>query len=76
MLDPAGYVVVYPGRAKRLLRAEHFSNDGVLDCAVEGLTPASVIAALIERGMVTRLDHAAYLGRELARAERLSLIHI
>ena len=23
----------------------------------------------IERGLLTRLDHAAYLGRELARAE-------
>lgn len=70
VLDPAGYVVVYPDRARRRLRAEHFTNEGLLDGAVEGLTPASVSAALIERGMVTRLDHAAYLGRELARAER------
>jgi len=70
VLDPAGYVVVYPDRAKRRLRAEHFTNEGLLDGVVEGLTPASVSAALIERGMVTRLDHAAYLGRELARAER------
>ena len=30
---------------------------------------AEVYMTAIERGLLTRLDHAAYLGRELARAE-------
>ncbi|QYZ79282.1 dihydropteroate synthase-like protein [Methanofollis formosanus] len=34
-----------------------------------GQTAADLTAALINAGCVTRLDHAAYLGRELARAE-------
>ncbi|WP_342679428.1 dihydropteroate synthase-like protein [Methanofollis sp. UBA420] len=34
-----------------------------------GRTAADLAAALLEGGCVTRLDHAAYLGRELARAE-------
>ncbi|QSZ67313.1 dihydropteroate synthase-like protein [Methanofollis aquaemaris] len=34
-----------------------------------GRTAADLTAALIGDGCVTRLDHAAYLGRELARAE-------
>ncbi len=67
--DPAGYCVVYPDRVRVLLLLEHYTNDGVLDCVVEGATPAAVSAKLIERGLVSRLDHAAYLGRELARAE-------
>ena len=70
VLDPAGYVVIYPDRAKRLLRVEHFSNAGVLNTVLEGATPAALSAALIERGLVSRLDHATYVGRELARAER------
>lgn len=69
VLDPAGYVVIYPDRAARMLRAEHFTNAGVLVGVIEGPTPAAVCAALIERRLVTRLDHAAYLGQELARAE-------
>ena len=68
--DPAGYCVVYPDRARRRLRVEHFQNTGTMDAVVEGTTPAALYATLIERGLISRLDHAAYLGRELARAER------
>lgn len=68
--DPAGYCVVYPDPKRSRLRLEHFRNDGVLDCVIEGLTPAAVLATSIERNLVSRLDHAGYLGRELARAER------
>lgn len=68
--DPAGYCVVYPDRARRVLQVEHYTHVGVLDCVMEGVTPAAVYAALIERGLISRLDHAAYLGRELARAEQ------
>lgn len=68
--DPAGFVVVYPDTRRQILIVEHYTKDGVLDCVVEGRTPAAISAALIERRLVTRLDHAAYLGRELARAER------
>jgi tetrahydromethanopterin S-methyltransferase subunit A len=67
--DPAGFFVVYPdGRLRRLI-AEHYTKDGILDCVVEGKTPAAIAAEVIEHGLLTRLDHAAYLGRELARAE-------
>lgn len=68
--DPAGYCIVYPDRARRVLQVEHYTNAGVLDCVMEGFTTAAVYAALIERGLISRLDHAAYLGRELARAEQ------
>lgn len=70
VLDPVGYVVIHVDARVRTLVAEHYTNQGVLDLLAEGDTPAGVMAALIERGLVTRLDHAAYLGQELARAER------
>ena len=69
-LDPAGYIVIHSDARTKALVAEHYTNQGVLDLIVDGATPARVMAALIERGLVTRLDHAAYLGQELARAER------
>ena len=49
---------------------EHFTNPGVLECVLEGRSPAALYATIIERNLISRLDHAAYLGRELARAER------
>jgi len=39
-----------------------------------GRTAADLAAALIQNGCVSRLDHAAYLGRELARAEAAVLL--
>lgn len=68
-LDRAGYFVVYPdARAKRLV-LEHYTNQGVLNCVLEGASTGALYSAAIERQLVMRLDHAAYLGRELARAE-------
>jgi tetrahydromethanopterin S-methyltransferase subunit A len=68
--DKAGYFVVYPDRARHILLLEHYRNDGVLDVVIEGRAAAELYYPAIERGLISRLDHAAYLGRELARAER------
>lgn len=67
--DPAGYCVIYVDRPRQQLSLEHYRNDGLLDAIVEGPTAAEVYTPAIERGLLSRLDHAAYLGRELARAE-------
>ena len=67
--DPAGYFVVFPDRARRWLVLEHYGNDGVLDVVIEGASAAELYWPAVERGLVSRLEHAAYLGRELARAE-------
>ena len=72
-LDKAGYLVVYPDARRKRLVLEHYTNPGVLDCVIEGATPSALYSAAIERGLLTRLDHAAYLGRELARAEETLL---
>jgi len=37
---------------------------------VEGKTPTAVCGEVVSRGLVSQLDHAAYLGRELVAAER------
>ncbi|MBZ0252324.1 MAG: DUF4346 domain-containing protein, partial [Candidatus Methylomirabilis sp.] len=67
--DPEGYFVVYADRARRALVLEHYRKDGVLDALLEGRSAAELYTPTIERGLLSRLDHAAYLGRELARAE-------
>jgi tetrahydromethanopterin S-methyltransferase subunit A len=67
--DPAGYFVLYVDRVRGLLSLEHFGSDGTLDTVLEGRSAAELYTPAIERRLVSRLDHAAYLGRELARAE-------
>ncbi len=68
VLDPSGFLVIYPDEARGIV-LEHYRKEGVLDCVIAGPTPSSVGATAIERGLVSRLDHAVYLGRELARVE-------
>jgi tetrahydromethanopterin S-methyltransferase subunit A len=67
--DPAGYFVIFPDYARRLLSLEHYANNGVLGTIIEGGSAAELYMTAIDRGLISRLDHAAYLGRELARAE-------
>lgn len=71
--DPSGYFVVYVDREHARLLLEHYGNDGVLDTVIEGQRAAELYIPAVERGLVSRLDHAAYLGRELARAEHALL---
>lgn len=70
VLDKAGYFVIYPDARNQRLVVEHYTNHGVLNCILEGASTGALYFEAIERQLLTRLDHAAYLGRELARAER------
>jgi tetrahydromethanopterin S-methyltransferase subunit A len=68
--DPAGYFVVYPDQVHQQIALEHYTNKGVLDRVFTATDPAALYATVIDQGLISRLDHAAYLGRELARAEQ------
>jgi tetrahydromethanopterin S-methyltransferase subunit A len=66
-IDKAGEYVV---RAeKKSILVEHYNSKGELLRIVEGTTARDVCLTLIRNGWVSRLDHAAYLGRELTLAE-------
>lgn len=67
--DPAGYLVLFPDRPGHRLVLEHYSSAGVMTHVFDGTTSTALYSTVIEAGLISRLDHAAYLGRELARAE-------
>ena len=67
--DAAGYFVLYVDRIRGMLSLEHYRTDGMLDAVIEGREAAELYISAIDQHLVSRLDHAAYLGRELARAE-------
>ena len=68
-LDKAGFFVVLPQAATGLIVCEHYENSGRLAHVIEGRQAAVIAATAVEQGLLTQLDHAAYLGRELAKAE-------
>jgi tetrahydromethanopterin S-methyltransferase subunit A len=68
-MDKAGYFVIIPQPEKRVIVVEHYSYDNKLLRIIEGKDARSLYHTIIENGWVTELSHAAYLGKELAKAE-------
>lgn len=66
-LDEAGYFVIHI--VNDALLVEHYGYDEKLIRVIEGRDARSIYLTLIRNGWVSKLDHAAYLGKELARAE-------
>ncbi len=68
-MDPAGYFVIIPQPVKGLITVEHYSYDNTLLRTIEGTNAREVYGTIIGNGWVTQLSHAAYLGKELEKAE-------
>lgn len=68
-LDRAGYFVIILQRQRQTVVIEHYSYENLLLHTIEGTTARSMYSTIIENGWVGQLSHAAYLGKELARAE-------
>ena len=68
-LDRGGFLIIHPKPEANWIFVEHYKNTGEPTCVVEGSDPAQLCFELIQRGLVSQLDHAAYLGRELERAK-------
>jgi tetrahydromethanopterin S-methyltransferase subunit A len=68
--DPAGYLVIDVSVEKNIIRLEHHTPDHRVTAALIGRGARDLYLAAIRRGLVSRLDHAAYLGYELANAEQ------
>jgi len=66
--DPLGSYRILIDRSKERIVAVRFVGANQRE-VIEGRDAASIYGTLIDMGLVTRLDHAAYLGRELAKAE-------
>lgn len=74
ILDPSGFFIIFPKKEEGKIYLEHYKTDGTLSEIIHGEDPALIASTAIERGLVSRLDHAAYLGRELEKAY-LSMIY-
>lgn len=67
--DPEGFFLVLLDRETRVIVCEHYTQEGTLNEVLKGKRANDIANTAIKRGLLSRLDHAAYLGRELAKAE-------
>lgn len=68
VFDPSGFFIIYPKKDEGRIYLEHYKTDGTLNEIIYGEDPVLIASTAIEGGLVSKLDHAAYLGRELEKA--------
>jgi len=68
-LDEAGYFVILPLRDKGIISVEHYSPDNRLLRIIEGKDASDIYKTITKNHWVTKLSHAAYIGKELTKAE-------
>jgi tetrahydromethanopterin S-methyltransferase subunit A len=77
--DPAGFLVITIDESARQIRIRHYRSDNTPAHEIRSRNGEAILLALVRNGLVTQLDHAGYLGAELAKAEtalRLGLRYV
>ena len=67
--DRLGFFLIRVDRERRLLLLEHYGQDRRLLHRLHGGSAAALAQTAVRLGLLGELSHAAYLGRELAKAE-------
>jgi tetrahydromethanopterin S-methyltransferase subunit A len=67
--DPAGFLLVSLGPYRDSIVVEHYSRDAELRQIFAGRTAEDLSRTIVGAGAVSDLSHAAYVGRELVKAE-------
>ena len=68
-LDEEGWFVIRVDREAGLVAATHYRDRDEPDLVVKGVTAREIYQTILRKGLVGRYDHAAYLGKELTKAE-------
>ncbi|HZK54218.1 MAG TPA: DUF4346 domain-containing protein [Desulfosporosinus sp.] len=67
--DSEGFFVILTDDASENIICEHYTTESIRNEVIKGMDAGSIYKTAIRRGLVSRLDHAAYLGKELGKAE-------
>ena len=68
-LDPKGYFVILPKEDEQRIYVEHYDYENRLLRIIRGQDARSLYWEIIHQDWISEMSHAAYLGKELARAE-------
>lgn len=66
--DPKGYftIKIFPSRNRVFVR--YYDSKNNLKYTFAGVSTPQIIQKIVEKGLISRLDHAAYLGKETEKA--------
>jgi dihydropteroate synthase-like protein len=72
--DPSGYFKIWVNHEERKLYVLFKSSGSDRELVLKGVSAEGLGKKIISLGIVSRLDHALYLGRELSKAETCLLL--
>ena len=76
VLDPKGYFLIRVDKEKKLIEIAHCGKRNAVEVIIRGKKPIEIYQMAIKQGLITRMDHAAYLGRELQKAYIALQLHL
>ncbi|HIK00076.1 TPA: DUF4346 domain-containing protein [archaeon] len=66
--DPRGYFLIRINRKKKEIEVGFCERGNIVQVIITGKKPEEIYYAIFKEGLVTKFDHAAYLGKELEKA--------
>ncbi|MFH0797801.1 MAG: DUF4346 domain-containing protein [Candidatus Woesearchaeota archaeon] len=67
-LDPKGYFLIRVNQEAKKIEVGFCEKGNVIEIKISGDNPQEIYQTAIKHELITRLDHAAYLGSELQKA--------
>src|SRR3989344_9619258 len=68
VMDPRGYFLIAVDRKNKTIEVGFCSQLNKISIKITGKKPLEIYQTIIKKGLLSRLDHAAYLGREIQKA--------
>ena len=68
-MDPLGYWLIIPKPDEGVIVCEQYDYQYTLQQVIRGRSAETICATICRLNLVSRMQHAAYLGREIAKAE-------
>ena len=66
--DPKGYFLIRINKETKEIEVAHCRRNNVVEKVIKGKKPMDICFTACELGLISRTDHAAYLGKELEKA--------
>ena len=66
--DPKGYFTIKPFFSKKKVFVRYYDSKDNLKYTFSGVNTPQIIQSIIDKKLVSRFDHAAYLGKEIEKA--------
>jgi len=66
--DSKGYFTIKPFFSKNKIFVRHYDSKNNITKTFSGVNTSQMIQAIVEKGLVSRLEHASYLGKEIEKA--------